>query len=129
MAAVMAYALYLEFSHDDALKHKASLRSIINAYAKERPRDPSLQRILVCGELSELDDATRRFAYGDANLPPAVNVHGAGATYFPCSLRREAGVRWGVVLYIERPSQAHVALALARRANVARWHASPHYAP
>lgn len=83
MVGVMSYALNIEFTHDDALKHKAALRSIINHYAKTRPRPPELPRIQEYVEVGKLDGATRRFAYGDATLPPSVDMYGADATLPP----------------------------------------------
>ena len=80
MVAVLSYCLDTPFTHEDALKHKGTIRSTINDYAKHRPRDAALPRIFQYGAADEMDGHNRAFAYG-TSLPQPVDIHGAVARH------------------------------------------------
>ena len=89
MVAVLAYALEVVFSHEDALRHKGTIRQCINDLVKSRPRGIDAPRIIDYADSpDELDAINATFAYG-TSLPQPVVIHTAVA-------RRLGSVRGGV---------------------------------
>ena len=89
MVAILAYALDVEFSHEDALRYKGTIRQCINDLAKSRPRGVDAPRIIDYADSpAELDAINATFAYG-TSLPQPVTIHTAVA-------RRLGSARGGV---------------------------------
>ena len=89
MVAILAYALEVVFSHDDALRHKGTIRQCINDLVKTRPRGIDPPRIIDYADTpEELDEVNAKFAYG-TSLPQPVLIHTAVA-------RRLGSARGGV---------------------------------
>ena len=89
MVAILAYALEVEFSHEDALRHKGAMRQCVNDLVKSRPRGIDAPRIIDYADSpEELDVVNARFAYG-TSLPQPVSIHTAVA-------RRLGSARGGV---------------------------------
>ena len=89
MVAILAYALEVGFSHEDALRHKGTIRQCINDLVKTRPRGIDPPRITDYADTpEELDEVNARFAYG-TTLPQPMSIHTAVA-------RRLGSARGGV---------------------------------
>ena len=89
MVAILAYALEVEFSHEDALRHKGTMRQCINDLVKTHPRGIDPPRIIDYADTpEELDEVNAKFAYG-TSLPQPVLIHTAVA-------RRLGSARGGV---------------------------------